>query len=232
MKSLLFIFLSFLFYIPVIQKEMYEKLRYNMVETQIRDRGIKDEAILRAMQKVPRHLFVAHDNMKYAYEDRPLSIGYGQTISQPYIVAYMTECAVPSKNKKALEIGTGSGYQAAVLAELVDSVYTIEIVHDLAVESAARLKKLGYANVVVREGDGYMGWPEHGPFDIILVTAAAEQIPQPLIDQLAEGGRLLIPVGKTYEVQKLIMLRKNMGTITTTSLSYVRFVPFTREKDQ
>jgi len=211
---------------------MYEKLRYNMVETQIRDRGIKDEAILRAMQKVPRHLFVARDNMKYAYEDRPLSIGYGQTISQPYIVAYMTECSSPSKHNKALEIGTGSGYQAAVLSEVVDSVYTIEIVHDLAVESAARLKKLGYGNVVVKEGDGYMGWPEHGPFDIILVTAAAEQVPQPLIDQLAEGGRLLMPVGKTYEIQKLMMLQKRMGVINTTSLSYVRFVPLTRETDQ
>ena len=209
---------------------MYEGIRNDMVDKQLVSRGIRDKATLLAMRKVPRHLFVPEKIAVYAYEDTPLEIGSGQTISQPYIVAYMTECAAPSKNKKALEIGTGSGYQAAVLAEIVDTVYTIEIVHDLAVSAAARLKKLGYKNIVLKEGDGYEGWPAHAPFDIIMVTAAADRIPQPLKDQMAEGGRLIIPVGNPHEVQQLIMLTKEKGTITEKRLTPVRFVPLIHGK--
>ncbi|HNX65773.1 MAG TPA: protein-L-isoaspartate(D-aspartate) O-methyltransferase [Bacteroidales bacterium] len=230
MKIFPVIFLSILFCINAMQKDMFESLRYDMVETQLVSRGIKDAATLEAMRKVPRHLFVPAALIDYAYDDGPMQIGYGQTISQPYIVAYMTEYVVPTKNKKALEIGTGSGYQAAVLAETVDSVYTIEIVPQLAASSAERLKRLGYNNVIVKEGDGYQGWPEHGPYDIIMVTAAADEIPQPLVDQLAEGGRLIMPLGKPHEVQKLILLRKKNGEIRRTMLTLVRFVPLTRSK--
>lgn len=205
-------------------------IRNDMVDKQLVSRGIRDKATLMAMRKVPRHLFVPEKMEEYAYEDTPLEIGSGQTISQPYIVAYMTECAAPSKNKKALEIGTGSGYQAAVLAETVDTVYSIEIIHDLAVSAATRLKKLGYKNIVLKEGDGYEGWPGHAPFDIIMVTAAADRVPQPLKDQLAEGGRLIIPVGNPHEVQELIMLTKKGGQITEKRLTMVRFVPLTRGK--
>ena len=180
------------------------------------------------MRKVKRHLFVPEEYKSQAYNDYPLPIGYGQTISQPYIVAYMTETVIPKKNKTALEIGTGSGYQAAVLAEIVDSVYTIEIVPELADESAARLKMLGYSNIKVKSGDGYNGWSEHAPFDIILVTAAAEEIPKPLINQLAENGRLVIPVGETGSVQELILLVKKKGKIEKKRLTFVRFVPFKR----
>jgi protein-L-isoaspartate(D-aspartate) O-methyltransferase len=224
------IFLSFVCCINAMQKDMYESLRYDMVETQLESRGIKDAATLKAMRKVPRHLFVPVTLIKYAYDDGPMQIGCGQTISQPYIVAFMTESVVPTKEKKALEIGTGSGYQAAVLAETVDSVFTVEIIHQLAVSSAERLRRLHYNNVIVKEGDGYMGWPEHGPYDIIMVTAAANEIPQPLIDQLAEGGRLIMPLGKPNEVQRLILLQKKNGEVKETYLTLVRFVPLTRKK--
>ena len=230
MKVILFIFILSVFSETSVQKDMYEGIRNDMVDKQLVSRGIRDNATLMAMRKVPRHLFVPEEIAEYAYEDTPLEIGSGQTISQPYIVAYMTECAAPAKNKKALEVGTGSGYQAAVLAEIVDTVYSVEIIHELAVSSAARLKRLGYKNVVVREGDGYAGWPSHAPFDIIMVTAAADAIPQPLIDQMAEGGRLIIPVGKPHEVQQLIMLKKEKGEITEKKLTLVRFVPLTRDK--
>jgi protein-L-isoaspartate(D-aspartate) O-methyltransferase len=199
-----------------------------MVTGQIMDRGVSNAATLRAMRKVPRHLFVPKEYEKEAYDDYPLPIGYGQTISQPFIVAYMTEAVKPSIKKKALEIGTGSGYQAAVLAEIVDTVYTIEIVPELAKESAERLKKLGYKNVIGKYGDGYKGWPKYAPFDIIIVTAAAEKIPQPLIDQLAENGRLVIPVGAPSSVQELILLEKKNGKIERSRLTFVRFVPFKR----
>jgi len=229
MKIFPVIFLSILFCINAMQKEMYESLRYDMVETQLLSRGIRDAATLKAMRKVPRHLFVHPALIDYAYDDGPMQIGYGQTISQPYIVAYMTECVLPTKEKKALEIGTGSGYQAAILAETVDSVFTIEIVPQLAASAAERLKRLGYNNVIVKEGDGYLGWSEHGPYDIIMVTAAADEIPQPLIDQLAEGGRLVMPLGKPHEVQKLILLHKKNGVVTKKMLTLVRFVPLTRK---
>jgi protein-L-isoaspartate(D-aspartate) O-methyltransferase len=212
------------------KKDPYESARNSMVEDQIIARGISDEATLRAMRKVPRHLFVPASYAKEAYSDRPLPIGYSQTISQPLIVAYMTELVKPSEGKKALEIGTGSGYQAAVLAEIVDTVYTIEIVRELATEAAARLKILDYKNIVVKYGDGYKGWPEHGPFDIIIVTAAADHIPQPLKDQLAEGGRLVMPVGNPAAVQELVLLTKRNGKITEQRLEPVRFVPLKRLK--
>jgi protein-L-isoaspartate(D-aspartate) O-methyltransferase len=211
-----------------LQSDKFAASRNDMVKYQIAGRGIEDIETLKAMRKVPRHLFVPADYQKDAYGDYPLPIGYGQTISQPYIVAYMTEAVKPDKKKKALEIGTGSGYQAAVLAEIVDSVFTIEIIPELAVESEARLKKLGYKNIIVKSGDGYNGWLGHSPFDIILVTAAADEIPSPLIDQLAEGGRLVIPVGEPDAIQDLILLIKKNGRIEKKRLNAVRFVPFRR----
>lgn len=223
-----------LFLIPGLmlsgQKDKYEAARINMVETQIVARGITDEATLKAMRKVPRHLFIPAASAGNAYTDGPEPIGYGQTISQPFIVAYMTELARPAKGKKALEIGTGSGYQAAVLAEIIDTVFTIEIVPELARESAARFTILGYRNIVTRSGDGYSGWQEYAPFDIIIVTAAADHIPQPLKDQLAEGGRLVMPVGDPAKVQQLILLTKKKGRISETRLEHVRFVPLRRIK--
>jgi len=210
------------------QADKFNAARNKMVETQIEARGISDPGTLRAMRKVPRHLFVPKNYQNDAYGDFPLPIGNGQTISQPYIVAYMTEVLRPSSKMRVLEIGTGSGYQAAVLAEIVDTVYTIEIVNELAKESAERLKSLGYNNVVVKSGDGYHGWIEHSPFDIIIVTAAAAEIPKPLMDQLAENGRLVIPVGDAGSVQELILLTKKKGKTESKRLTMVRFVPFTR----
>lgn len=210
------------------QADKYETMRQRMVRTQIMERGITNPAVLAAMKKVPRHLFVPQEYLDEAYNDYPLQIGYNQTISQPYIVAYMTDILKPGKKMKALEIGTGSGYQAAVLAEIVDKVYTIEIVPELSAESAARLKKLGYNNVICKYGDGYKGWKEYAPFDLIIVTAAAETIPKPLIDQLGENGRLVIPVGKPNAVQELQLLIKRKGKTETRRLTFVRFVPFKR----
>jgi protein-L-isoaspartate(D-aspartate) O-methyltransferase len=228
---LLFIILLFLTGTAFCQnKDSYDAARQRMVEQQIVARGVSDYATLKAMRKVPRHLFVPASIAREAYSDWPLPIGYNQTISQPFIVAYMTELSRPAKNKRALEIGTGSGYQAAVLAEIVDTVYTIEIVPELARESAARLKVLGYENIIVRYGDGYKGWPEHSPFDIIIVTAAADHIPQPLKDQLAEGGRLVMPVGNPATVQELIVLTNRKGKITEQRMEPVRFVPLRRIK--
>ncbi len=227
---------KFLMILPVLliinlllqQTDRYEALRKRMVSTQIADRGIRNPLVLESMEKVPRHLFVPEEYRDEAYNDYPLPIGYGQTISQPFIVAYMTEVLKPEGSMKALEIGTGSGYQAAILAEIVEKVYTVEIVRELAKESAVRLRELGYDNVICRHGDGYKGWTEHAPFDLIVVTAAAESIPQPLIDQLAENGRLVIPVGKPTAVQELILLEKRKGRIYRRRLTFVRFVPFTR----
>ncbi len=210
------------------QADKFESLRNRMVKTQIMDRGIKNAAVLDAMKKVPRHLFVPKEYENEAYNDYPVPIGYGQTISQPYIVAYMTEAVKPASKKRALEIGTGSGYQAAVLAEITEKVYTIEIVPELAKESAERFRKLGYKNIVSKYGDGYLGWPEYAPFDIIIVTAAAKVIPEPLIDQLAENGRLVIPVGPPSAVQELQLVVKRNGKTETRRLTFVRFVPFIR----
>ncbi len=213
------------------QTDPYQTERLNMVKYQIENRGIKNPAVLEAMRKVPRHLFVPDNQKPNAYEDRPLSIGDGQTISQPYIVAHMTDIIKPKKGMKVLEIGTGSGYQAAVLAEIVDQVFTIEIVENLGKRAKADLAKLGYKNVFVKIGDGYQGWPSEAPFDAILVTAAAEQVPQPLFDQLKDGGRMVIPVGSQGEVQELILIERVKGKVKTTNLGAVRFVPFIREKD-
>ncbi|MBP8958983.1 MAG: protein-L-isoaspartate(D-aspartate) O-methyltransferase [Bacteroidales bacterium] len=201
-----------------------------MVNKQIVANGIRNPQIIKAMLKVPRHLFVPEELIDRAYDDTPLPIGYNQTISQPFIVAYMTDLAKPSKNKNALEIGTGSGYQAAVLAELIDSVYSIEIIPELAKEAAERLSRLGYRNVVVRSGDGYNGWKEHAPYDIILVTAAGDHIPQPLLDQLSENGRLIMPVGSPSSAQYLYLAVKKNGKIERTRLAMVRFVPLLRSK--
>lgn len=210
------------------QGDKYQAAREKMVRDQIKSRGISDQLTLKAMLKVPRHLFVPAEYESRAYDDNPLPIGYGQTISQPFIVAYMTEVVKPSAWKNALEIGTGSGYQAAVLGEIVNKVFTIEIVPELARESAGRLTRMGYSNVTSKYGDGYQGWAEHAPFDIIVVTAAAEEIPQPLIDQLAENGRLVIPVGPQSSVQELLLLEKKNGKVGEKRLTLVRFVPFRR----
>ena len=199
-----------------------------MVERQLRPRGIDDSRTLRAMAKVPREKFVAKELQARAYEDRPLPIGYGQTISQPFIVAFMTQELKPKPTDHILEVGTGSGYQAAVLAELVAEVYTIEIVKPLAESAEVRLRELGYKNVHVKAGDGYKGWREHAPFDAIIVTAAPDHVPQPLVEQLKEGGRMIIPVGKTF-AQELYLLEKRGGVVKQTAVIPVKFVPLTRE---
>jgi len=210
--------------------EKFAALRKEMVNKQIIANGIRNPQTIKAMLKVPRHLFVPREYISRAYDDSPLPIGHNQTISQPFIVAYMTELARPSKNKKVLEIGTGSGYQAAVLAEIVDTVYTIEIIPELANEAAARLSRLGYKNVIVKTGDGYNGWKEHAPYDIIIVTAATDHIPQPLLDQLAENGRLIMPVGPQWSAQHIVLAVKKNGKIERTRLAMVRFVPLLRSQ--
>ncbi len=207
----------------------YREERDRMVESQIVARGVRHPATLAAMRKVERHLFVPASYRKYAYEDTALPIGYDQTISQPYIVALMTGLVRPEAGDRILEIGTGSGYQAAVLAEIADSVFTIEIVEELAGRTNALLKKLGYNNIHQVTGDGYGGLPEEAPFDAILVTAAAGSIPPALIAQLKEGGRMVIPLGSPGTVQELKLVEKRKGRVVTTSIAEVRFVPFTRQ---
>jgi protein-L-isoaspartate(D-aspartate) O-methyltransferase len=208
----------------------FEAAREKMVRTQIAARDVSDAATLRAMRSVQRHRFVPESWRDAAYDDRPLPIGYGQTISQPYIVAYMTELVKPRRDHRVLEIGTGSGYQAAVLAEIVDSVFTIEIITELATPASDLLKHLGYNNVVVKNADGYYGWKEKGPFDAIVVTAAAEHIPPPLVEQLKDGGKMIIPVGTPFFVQTLTLVEKSGKNVSTKSLIPVRFVPLTRGK--
>lgn len=220
--------IMFLF-ISIFQKDHFKSERERMVKTQIEARGITNPLVLDAMRNVYRHQLVPEELRKEAYQDRPLPIGDGQTISQPYIVAYMTNLLDPQKGMKVLEIGTGSGYQAAVLAEIVDEVYTVEIVEKLGKRAKRDLEKMGYENIHVRIGDGYAGWPENAPYDAILVTAAAPQIPQPLIDQLKEGGRMIIPVGQVGQIQELVQVQKVDGKIQKKNLLPVRFVPFTRD---
>ena len=204
--------------------------REKLVASTIEARGVTDKQVLDAMRTVPRHLFVPEDAKKYAYTDQPLPIGYGQTISQPYIVAYMTEMLDIEPGDRVLEIGTGSGYQAAVLAEITDEVYTIEIIDPLAESARERLHRIGYSEVKVKNADGYFGWQEHAPFDGIIVTAAAGHVPPPLVRQLAPGGRIIIPIGGVYQVQQLTLLQKDKeGEITSRQLMAVRFVPFTGE---
>ena len=202
--------------------------RRAMIDEQLRTRGISDPRVLAAMGAVPRERFVPEHLVSRAYDDGPLPIGAGQTISQPYIVAYMAEALAIAPHHKVLEIGTGSGYHAAVLGQLAREVYTIEIVPVLASSAKALLKELGYANIHVREGDGYAGLPEQAPFDRILVTAAPDQIPQPLIDQLAAGGRLVIPVGQQGVTQWMTILEKTTKGVTQRQTIPVQFVPFTR----
>jgi protein-L-isoaspartate(D-aspartate) O-methyltransferase len=206
-------------------KDEYKRERREMVEQHIRARGIENESVLRAMMKVPRHKFVPESLIKRAYIDSPLPIGLDQTISQPFIVAYMTEAADISKKDKVLEIGTGSGYQAAILGELAREVYTIEIIPELAEQSKQLLQQLDYKNIFVKTGNGYLGLPEQAPFDAIIVTAAPDEIPQVLIDQLAVGGKMVIPVGKTN--QEMVVIKKTKKGVTEKRTMQVRFVPMT-----
>lgn len=204
--------------------------RLAMVEHQIAAQGVRDSVTLRAMRTVPRHEFVPEQHRARAYGDHPLPIGYGQTISQPYIVGYMTEIIRPKPGIKVLEVGTGSGYQAAILAETGCEVYTVEIFRVLAESAAARLRRLGYSGVTVRHADGHFGWPEAAPFDAIVVTAAAGYIPPALVEQLRPGGRMVIPVGSVYGVQNLILVEKRAdGEVHTRNLLPVRFVPMLSE---
>lgn len=210
------------------EPEAFRLARQRMVQFQLSHRDITDPEVLKAMGRIPRHEFVPENVIHEAYDDHPLPIGHNQTISQPYIVALMTQLARPRADSRALDIGTGSGYQAAVLAELCREVYSIEIIEPLAASAAERLKRLGYTNVVVRAGDGYRGWPEKAPFDVIIVAAAPDHVPQPLVDQLAVGGRLVIPVGRGQ--QDLLVIEKQPdGSIRRQSVAPVLFVPMTGE---
>jgi protein-L-isoaspartate(D-aspartate) O-methyltransferase len=203
----------------------FKAMRERMVESQIKVRGVKDPRVLSALLKVERHRFVPEKYLDSAYSDQPLPIGEGQTISQPYIVGLMTELLELKGDEKVLEIGTGSGYQAAILAELAKEVYTIEIIESLASTAQKRLSELGYQNIKVKAGDGYLGWPEAAPFDAIIVTAAPDHIPKPLVEQLKEGGRMVVPVGSyTQELKKIV---KRSGKMETIDVIPVLFVPMT-----
>ena len=214
------------------ETDPYALARQRMVAEQLvgPGRGITNARVLSAMGHVPRHEFVPERLRRSAYEDHPLPIGHGQTISQPFVVAFMTEQLDPKPTDRVLEIGTGSGYQAAVLAELVERVYTIEIVEDLARRALADLRRLSYTNVQVRAGDGYQGWPEAAPFDAVIVTCAPNRVPQPLVDQLKDGGRMIIPVGTTWN-QELVLLRKRAGKLEQQEVLPVSFVPMTGEAE-
>jgi len=222
--------LSLAISIPLIAADPYAAKREAMVRDQLQDRDIRDAKVLSAMRTVPRHEFVPDTVRAMAYEDHPLPIGNGQTISQPYIVALMTQLLEVSKTHRVLEIGTGSGYQAAVLSQLAGDVYSVEIVPDLARESQAALKRLGYGSVRVRHGNGYLGWPEHAPFDRIIVTAAPPELPQALLDQLKPGGRLVAPVGRGVFDQQLRLWQKDAsGKVRSRDVIPVRFVPMVQE---
>ena len=226
--SLIIVFVLWLY--PSLQEKDFSHLREKMVKEQIERRGITDQATLSSMRKVQRHLFVSDDMVDHAYEDRPLPIGYGQTISQPYIVAFMTEIIQPGPDHHVLEIGTGSGYQAAVLSGIVKEVYSIEIIDSLGSQARNRLDKLDYKNIQVRLADGYHGWKDKAPFDAIVVTAAAEHIPPPLIAQLKENGRMIIPVGSPFMIQQLMLVEKKNGRVHTSGMMPVQFVPFKRRQ--
>jgi len=204
-------------------QDNFETLRERMVDTQIRARDVRNETVLQAMRRVPRHLFVPDEMRTSAYDDRPLPIGHGQTISQPYIVAYMTEALQLTAAHTVLEIGTGSGYQAAVLAEIVKQVYSIEIVPELADSARRALAQAGVRNVEVRTGNGYLGWPDRAPFDRIIVTAATPEIQKALVDQLAEGGIMVVPVGTSH--QEIVVVTKTPGGVVQQRTIEVRFVP-------
>ncbi len=225
------------FPLPVLSADKYDRARHaliriieqDVIETSLYlDKEALDPRVMAAMGKVPRHEYVPRKLQRNAYENRPLPIGYGQTISQPYIVAVMTDLLKPEPHHRVLEVGTGSGYQAAILSELVDTVYSIEIIKPLADKAAKRLKDLGYKKTHVRVGDGYYGWEEHAPFDAIVVTAAASHIPPPLIAQLKPGGRMMIPVGSRFLIQQLLLVEKGKtGKLTTRQILPVAFVPLT-----
>jgi len=216
---------------PPLETDQMAKKREQMVTDTIEARGITDGQVLTAMRTVPRHQFIPDDQLPWAYADRPLPIGYGQTISQPYIVALMTELLNLESGERVLEIGTGSAYQAAVLAEIPGiEVYTLEIVAELSAEACQRLIDLGYSRVHCRQGDGYTGWPDAGPFDAIIVTAAPDHVPQPLVDQLAVGGRMVIPIGPPGSYQTLWkFVRQTNGELKAYNMGGVAFVPFTGE---
>lgn len=211
------------------QDDFFSQERKKMVAVQIKNRGISCPKLLKAMERVERHLFVPKPLARFAYWDRPLPIGEGQTISQPYIVALMTDLLDLKGEEKVLEIGTGSGYQAAILGELVNQVYTIEIIGSLARRSAELLENLGYDNVTVKHGDGFLGWPKKGPFDAIMVTCAPERIPEPLLEQLADGGKMVIPIGEEWQMQKLKLIKKIGDEILINEVAPVRFVPMLRD---
>ena len=211
-----------------IQGKERQSERESMLRDQIEGRGITHRETIRAMRVVERHRLVPKDQVINAYKDGPLPIGYGQTISQPYIVAYMTQAIKPEKGYKILEIGTGSGYQAAVLAEIVDQVYSVEIIKPLGERAKRDLELLGYKNIHIKIGDGYYGWEEFAPYDAIVVTAAAEFVPPPLLAQLKDGGKMIIPVGSSFITQQLVLVEKRGDRISSRNLLPVRFVPFTR----
>ena len=223
--------LILLIFFPPSEQDGFQQKRNQMVEQQIAARGIDHQPTLEAMRKVQRHRLVPEKMLPYAYEDTPLPIGLDQTISQPFIVAYMTQAIKPKSGMKVLEIGTGSGYQAAVLAEIVDEVYTIETVEPLAKRAKNKLTEMGYTNINYKVGDGFHGWEEHAPYDAIIVTAAPEEIPPKLIEQLKEGGKMIIPVGEFSNQHLRLVEKKKNGKITTSNIMPVRFVPFTRRKD-
>ena len=229
MSIIYLLVISMLFSNPSGQND-FQKLRAKMVKSQIMSRGVKDKEVIGAMMTVPRHEFVPDKYFNQAYYDGPLPIGYNQTISQPYIVAIMTELLEVGKGDKVLEIGTGSGYQAAVLAEIVDSVFSIEIVCELQEKADSTLRILGYENIVTKCGDGYIGWPEYADFDGIIVTAAPEKVPQPLLDQLKDGGRLVIPVGD--DLQYLEIYTRNGESFERERHIPVRFVPMTGKAEE
>ena len=210
-------------------EDVYRQERLEMVEQHLRSRDIHHEGVLEAMSRVPRHLFMPSEVRQYAYADQAAPIGSEQTLSQPYVVALMTQSVDPKPQDLVLEIGTGSGYQAAVLAELTREVFTIEIVPELAESAARTLEEQGYSNVRVRQGDGYQGWPSEAPFDVVMITAAAERIPEPLIEQLAEGGRLIMPLGQVDGIQTLTLVTRKDGQTAVTGIIPVRFVPMTGE---
>ncbi len=212
-----------------MSENRYARQREQMVERQLAARGISDPRVLEAFREVKRHRFVPSHYREFSYTDQPLSIGYNQTISQPYIVAFMTEALDPEKDEKVLEVGTGSGYQAAILAKLCGSVYSIEIIEKLGESARQLLQELGYNNVHVKVGDGYQGWPGHAPFDAIIVTCSPVEVPQPLKEQLAEGGRMIIPIGRKFS-QELVLLRKTEGELHEESVLPVRFVPMVDEQ--
>ncbi len=214
---------------PEAGEDAFTAQRLDMVHYQIEVRGVSDQAVLEAMRKVPRHLFVPEKYVEEAYADYPLPIGYGQSISQPYIVGLMSEQLQVQPGERVLEIGTGSGYQAAILAEMGAEVYTVEIIPELAQQAQERLKRLGYGRIQVLNEDGYFGWEEHAPYQAIVVTAAPDHLPQPLVNQLAEGGRMVIPIGPQGFVQTLWLVEKKNGEVEMTNLGGATFVPFTRK---